>query len=40
MTAVRLPPELAEIVGAWENLPAPVRHGILAMVRSAVDVSG
>lgn len=28
-------PELAQVVGAWANLPAPLKAGILAIVRSS-----
>jgi hypothetical protein len=30
-----LPPELAEIVAAWPDLPGAIRAGILAMVKAA-----
>ena len=29
------PPDLAEVVQAWPELPEPIRAGILAMIRSA-----
>jgi hypothetical protein len=33
--APELPPELAEIVNAWDGLPEAVRAGIVAMVKAA-----
>lgn len=30
-----LDPELAEIVSAWEQMPAAIRAGILALVKAA-----
>ena len=30
-------PDLARIVGAWDGLPEPIRAGLLALVRSAVE---
>jgi len=29
------PPDLAEVVAAWPELPEAIRAGILAMIRSA-----
>jgi hypothetical protein len=28
-------PDLAEVLDAWDDLPEPIRAGILAMIRSA-----
>ena len=33
--AAGLPADLAEIAAAWANLPAPLKDGILAMIRAA-----
>ena len=30
-----IPDDLAQVVDAWDNLPKPVKAGILAMVREA-----
>ena len=29
------PPDLAEVVAAWPDLPEPLRAGVLAIIRSA-----
>ena len=31
----QIPPELADIIDAWPDLPEPVKAGILAMVKAA-----
>jgi hypothetical protein len=28
-------PELASVIAAWDRLPAPIRAGIMALVRAA-----
>ena len=33
-------PELAEIAAAWPLLPAPIRAGVLALVRTAIEQPG
>ncbi|HJZ54481.1 MAG TPA: hypothetical protein VKE74_05960 [Gemmataceae bacterium] len=33
-------PELARVVGAWPNLPEPIRRAVLALVGSASPASG
>lgn len=38
-SAADLPPDLAELLNAWANLPPVIRGGILAMVRAARDPS-
>jgi hypothetical protein len=35
-----MPPEVAEIMAAWPDLPEPIRAGILAMIRSASGKGG
>lgn len=32
-------PDLAAVVAAWESLPAPMRAGIVAIVRAALPIS-
>jgi hypothetical protein len=32
-----VPPDLADVVTAWPNLPAAIRAGILAMVKASQD---
>ncbi len=34
------PPDLAEVVAAWPELPEAIRAGILAMIRSASGKGG
>jgi hypothetical protein len=31
-----MPPDLAEVVATWPDLPEPIRAGIVAMIRSAL----
>jgi hypothetical protein len=33
-------PDLAAVVGAWPRLPAVLRSGLVALVRSAVPTGG
>ena len=35
-----LPPDLASVVDAWDNLPEPIKAGILAMVEAARGQTG
>ena len=34
-SVIGLPPDLADVVAAWQTLPAVIRAGILAMVKAA-----
>ena len=38
LPAADLPPDLAQLVAAWQHLPEAVKVGILAMVTAAVPI--
>jgi hypothetical protein len=40
VSSAQLPPELARVVDAWEQLPDAIRTGILALVEAACKTPG